>query len=128
MGKIFQPEVAARGIYFAATHRRRELWIGWPAVQAILGQRVVPGWLDRMLGRTAWDGQHTDEPLPAGRRDNLYRPVDAAAGGDHGAHGRFDTLAHAGSPQLWLSMHRGAMLLAGAATLALWALRRRVRS
>jgi NAD(P)-dependent dehydrogenase (short-subunit alcohol dehydrogenase family) len=127
MGAIFQPELAARGIYFAATHARRELWVGWPAVQAILGQRLLPGLLDRMLGRNAWDGQHTDEPLPPGRRDNLYRPVDAETGSDHGAHGRFDALARTGSTQLWLSMHRGTMLLGGAAALALWALRRRAR-
>lgn len=105
MGKIFQPEVAARGVYWAATHRRRELWVGWPAVQAILGTRVIPGYLDRMLARTAVDGQHTDEALPAGRQDNLYTPVD----GDHGAHGRFDSLAVATSVQLWLTTHRGAM-------------------
>ena len=127
MGRIFQPEVAARGVYFAATHRRRELWVGWPAVQAIVGQRLVPGWLDRWLGRTAWDGQHTDEPLPATRRDNLYAAVDRGAGTDHGAHGRFDALAHAGSTQLWATMHRGTMLMAAAGLLALWAAARRMR-
>lgn len=105
MGKIFQPEVAARAVYWAATHRRRELWVGWPAVQAILGTRIIPGYLDRMLARTAVDGQHTDEALPAGREDNLHTPVD----GDHGAHGRFDSLAVATSLQLWLTTHRGAM-------------------
>lgn len=120
MGTIFQPEVAARAVYHAATHPRRELWVGWPAVQAILGQRLLPGWLDRRLGRTAWDGQHTDEQLPAGRRDNLEAPVDDAAGGDHGAHGRFDALAHRHSLQLELSMRRGAVaLLAAALALAL---------
>ncbi len=108
MGKIFQPEVAARAIYWAATHRRRELWVGWPAVQAILGTRIVPGLVDGILGRSAWDGQHTDELLPEGRKDNLYEPVDGN-GGDHGAHGRFDALAHAFSSQLWLTTHRGAV-------------------
>ncbi|KGM56795.1 short-chain dehydrogenase [Lysobacter arseniciresistens ZS79] len=105
MGKIFQPEVAARAVYWAATHRRRELWVGWPAVQATLGTRIIPGYLDRMLARTAVDGQHTDEALPAGREDNLYTPVD----GDHGAHGRFDSVAVATSVQLWLTTHRGAI-------------------
>ena len=127
MGTIFQPEVAARGVYFAATHARREVWVGWPAVQAILGQRVLPGLLDRRLGRTAWDGQHTDEPLPPDRRDNLHQPVDTRAGSDHGAHGRFDALARSGSAQLWLTTHRRAMLLAGAAALALWAQWRHAR-
>lgn len=112
MGTIFQPEVAARAVYFAATHPRRELWVGWPAVQAIVGQRLIPGWLDRWLGRTAWHGQHTDEPLPPARRDNLHAPVDDAAGGDHGVHGRFDALARPRSVQLRLAMRprAGAML------------------
>ena len=106
MGRIFQPEVAARAGYWAATHRRREVWVGWPAVQAILGTKIIPGVLDRMLGRTAVDGQHTDEPLPPGRRDNLWQPVP----GDHGAHGRFDALAHAHSTQAWMTTHRAATL------------------
>ena len=70
---IFQPEVAARAIYFAATHRRRELWVGWPAVKAILGTSSCPGSLDRILAPHGYDGQHTDEPLPPDGRDNLYR-------------------------------------------------------
>jgi NAD(P)-dependent dehydrogenase (short-subunit alcohol dehydrogenase family) len=125
MGAIFQPEVAARAVYVAATRPRRELWVGWPAVQAILGQRLVPGWLDRRLGRTAWDGQLTDEPLPAGRRDNLHAPVDDAAGGDHGAHGRFDALARPRSAQLRLATRPAAgALLALALALAIGALAR----
>ncbi len=124
MGKIFQPELAARAVYWAATHRRRELWVGWPAVQAILGTRVLPALLDRILGRTAVDGQHTDEPLPPDRRDNLYQPVP----GDHGPHGRFDASAHNASLQLSLATHRGALALAALALLAAAsALRRRRR-
>ena len=92
MGKIFQPEVAARAVYFAATHRRREVWVGWPAVQAIVGTKFIPGLARPDAGRTAVDGQQTDEPLPPGRRDNLWEPVP----GDHGAHGRFDPQAHGG--------------------------------
>jgi NAD(P)-dependent dehydrogenase (short-subunit alcohol dehydrogenase family) len=113
MGKIFQPEVAARAVFYAATHRRRELWVGWPAVQAILGTKFFPGLLDRMLGRTAVDGQHTDEPLPVDRPDNLWHPV----AGDHGAHGRFDAQAHASSPQVWLNTNRGVAAAAGMALL-----------
>lgn len=104
MGKIFQPELAARAIVWAATHERRESWVGWPAVQAILGNKVIPGWLDWHLARTAVDGQHTDEPLPEGREDNLYSPV----AGDHGAHGRFDDEAIDSSLQWRLSRHRWA--------------------
>ncbi len=108
MGKIFQPELAARAAYWAATHRRRELWVGWPAVQAIIGTRVMPGLLDRLLGHTAVEGQETDEPLPPDRRDNLWQPVP----GDHGAHGRFDAQAHPDSVQFRLDTHRGTLALA----------------
>jgi NAD(P)-dependent dehydrogenase (short-subunit alcohol dehydrogenase family) len=124
MGKIFQPEVAARAVYYAATHRRRELWVGWPAVQAILGTKFFPGLLDRMLGRTAVDGQHTDEPLPPNRPDNLWHPV----AGDHGAHGRFDAQAHDTSWQVQLDTNRGlaaaALALLGVAGWLLAARRR----
>ncbi|HEY8049357.1 MAG TPA: short-chain dehydrogenase, partial [Ramlibacter sp.] len=123
MGKIFQPEVAAQAIYFAATHRRRELWVGAPAVQAILGTRVFPGLLDRILGRTAVDGQHTGEPLPAHRPDNLYAPVP----GDHGAHGRFDAQAHDFSAQWWLNRNRTGVLALGAACLGFALGSRRLR-
>ena len=112
LGKIFQPEVAAKGIYWAALHGRRELWVGWPAVQAILGNRVLPGFLDRMLAFKAVEGQQDREPLPPGRRDNLYEPVP----GNHGAHGRFDAEAIPSSMQLWLATHRG--VLAGSALVA----------
>ncbi|WP_427913526.1 SDR family oxidoreductase [Ramlibacter sp. MMS24-I3-19] len=115
MGRIFQPEIAAEAVYWAATHRRREVWVGAPAVQAILGTRLFPGFLDRLLGRNAVDGQHTQEPLPPGRRDNLYAPV----AGDHGAHGRFDAQAHDTSAQWWANKHR-APLIAAAAAIWMW--------
>lgn len=118
MGKIFQPEVAARAIHWAATHRRRELWVGWPAAKAILGTRVVPGLLDHRLAATAIDGQHTVEPLPPDRQDNLY----TAVAGDHGAHGRFDAMAVASSAQAWWAMHRGVATAVAAIAIATVAL------
>ena len=124
---IFQPELAAEAIYDAALRPRREWWVGWPAVKAILGQRVVPGLLDRLLAREGYSGQHTNEPLPRGRRDNLYAPVP----GDHGAHGRFDARAKARSLQVELNLHRGAFaagaLAAAFGLLAGWTWRRRLR-
>ncbi|MBK4736589.1 SDR family oxidoreductase [Noviherbaspirillum pedocola] len=115
LGKIFQPEVAARGIYWAAQHRRRELWLGWPAAQAILGTRLIPGLLDRYLARAAYGGQQSDKPVSPDRRDNLYQPVP----GDHGAHGRFDDQAIPDSAQLHLVTHRWLTLAAGLPILAL---------
>jgi short-subunit dehydrogenase len=121
---IFQPELAAEAIYFAATHRRREVWVGWPAAKAILANRVVPGLLDRLLARTAYDGQHTDDPLPPDRQDNLYEPV----AGDHGAHGRFDKRSRTDSTQLWMTKHRASVgigaAIAGLALLGLRQMRR----
>lgn len=124
MGKIFQPELAARAVYWAAQHHRREWWVGGPAAQAIVGTRVMPGVLDRMLGRTAVEGQESDQPLPPGRKDNLWQPVP----GDHGAHGRFDKGAHAQSLQYKLDKHRAvigvAALASGLAALVLGMRRR----
>jgi NAD(P)-dependent dehydrogenase (short-subunit alcohol dehydrogenase family) len=123
MGKIFQPEVAAEAIYWSSQHRRRELWVGFPAVQAILGTRVIPGFLDRKLAHEAVDGQQTDTPVSPDRRDNLYEPVR----GDRGAHGRFDDQAVSHSTQLWATMHRNALALVALPVLGLigWALSRK---
>jgi NAD(P)-dependent dehydrogenase (short-subunit alcohol dehydrogenase family) len=123
VGKIFQPEIAAESIYWASQHRRRELWVGFPAVQAIVGTRVAPGILDRMLAQQAYSGQQDEEPVEPSRRDNLYAPVP----GDHGAHGRFDDRAADTSAQLWATTHRVALGLALLPLLGLagWALRKR---
>lgn len=113
MGRIFQPELAARAVYEAAHSPRREWWVGWPAVQAILGTRTFPGFLDRLLGHRAVEGQQDAEPLPEGRLDNLWTPVP----GDFGARGRFDGVAHDGSMQFWFNTRRGVLLVAALALL-----------
>ena len=121
---IFQPEVAADGIVWAATHHRRELYVGWSTVKAILGDKIAPGLLDRYLAWLGYDVQQTDEPVSPERPDNLFTPVP----GDHGAHGRFDASARPFSWQLWATTHRPAVL-AGLATMAglLWTMRHRRR-
>ena len=108
LGKIFQPELAARAIYWAATHRRRELWVGMPAVEAITGTRVIPGMLDRKLAHEAYEGQQDIEPVAPDRRDNLYQPVE----GKHATHGRFDAKAVDRSGELWMAIHRGKVVAA----------------
>jgi len=111
---IFQPEVAARAILRAARHPRREYWIGAPTVGAILGQRLVPGLLDRYLARTAFKSQQTPEPDDPDRPDNLEQPLP----GDLGVHGGFDDHAHAHSLQSWFSTHRRSLLSSAAAAAA----------
>src|SRR3954452_13529736 len=85
---IFQPEVAARAIVWAAHHDRRSLMVGLPTVEAIVGNKVAPGWLDAYLARNCYDTQMTNEPEVPSRPDNLWEPADD--GHDHGAHGTFD--------------------------------------
>jgi NAD(P)-dependent dehydrogenase (short-subunit alcohol dehydrogenase family) len=122
---IFQPEVAAEAVLWAAEHDRPELYVGGPTVLAILGNKVAPRLADRYLARTGYAAQQTDEPVDPDRPDNLWDPVP----GDHGAHGAFDARARSRSWQLWLTMRRGAALAvtglaAAAGAAALWAGRR----
>lgn len=110
---IFEPEVAARAIVFAATHRRRELYSCFPAVKVIFGKKFAPRLLERYLADAAWDGQFTNEALPAHRVDNLFAP----APGDYGIDGPFGDRARSRSAQLWLTMHRVPVVLATVAVL-----------
>ena len=106
---IFQPEVAARAILRAAHHGRREVYVGWPTVKAIVGDKLVPGYADRYLARNGYDSQQDDEPADPHRPDNLWQPLP----GDAGAHGRFDNRAKDHSVQVWLNTHRGLLALLG---------------
>jgi NAD(P)-dependent dehydrogenase (short-subunit alcohol dehydrogenase family) len=110
---IYQPEVAARAVYWAAHNERRELYVGWPTIKAIVGNQLAPELADRYLARNGYDSQQTDEPVSPDRRDNLWEPLP----GDHGAHGRFDSRASDASPQLWATTHRGLFALAGVGAL-----------
>ena len=115
---IYQPEVIARAIVWAADHHRRELSIGVSTLKAIMGDKFIPGVLDHYLAWVGYRAQQTDEPVHADRPDNLFTPVP----GDYGAHGRFDNRARDTSLQLWLNMYRGwfALLGAGVAAAFVW--------
>ena len=110
---IFQPEVAADGIVFAATHRRRAVWVGWPVAKAVIGEDVAPSVADRYLADKGYDAQQTDEPIELHRRDNLFEPVP----GDHGAHGEFDDVARTSSTEFFISKHRASLFAAMAVLL-----------
>jgi hypothetical protein len=101
---IYQPEVPARAIVWASSHRRREIFVGWPTMKAIYGQDVAPGFADSYLAKHGFEDQQTREPVSATRPDNLFEPVD----GNYAAHGRFDEQAICWSLQSWLNLHRGA--------------------
>jgi NADP-dependent 3-hydroxy acid dehydrogenase YdfG len=112
---IFQPEVPAEAVYWAAHHRRRELWVGHSTVEAILASYLAPSLADRYLARTGYDSQQMPElPVAADRPANLFSPVPRLSA----THGRFDERATPRSPQLWLTMHRATAAAASAVAAA----------
>jgi len=103
---IYQPEVIARSVVYAADHpQRREYWCGGTTAATLIANSVVPALLDRYLARTGFKSQQTSQPNPPDAPSNLWQPVDGPDGVDHGAHGRFDKRAHPRSAQAWLSRH-----------------------
>jgi short-subunit dehydrogenase len=119
IGTIYQPEVAADAIWFAAHARRKEIVVGAPALAAIMADKMSSSLFDRYLARNGVEQQYEGRPVAATRLDNLFEPVP----GDHGAHGRFEKKASAHSPLLWASMNRGWLaaalgLIAAAAFMA----------
>ena len=98
---IYQPEVAAQGVVFAADHAdRKEHWVGASTAGTIMAQKFAAPVLDRYLARTGFDSQQTEQRVAPGRPNNLWAPVDQPPGSDEGAHGVFDGRAHARSAQL----------------------------
>jgi len=122
---IYQPEVAARAIYFGAVNPRREIWLGWPTVKAILANRIAPGLIDRYLATAGYKGQLTEQKLAPGAPSNLFEPVK----GNYGAHGRFDERARSGSWEMLASRHRNAVwaLIALGAAIGAYQLAKRLK-
>ncbi|MEP6599502.1 MAG: SDR family oxidoreductase [Actinomycetota bacterium] len=119
---IYQPELAAGAILYAADHpRRREYWVGSSTVATLLANAVVPGLLDRYLAKTGFSSQQTDKPRDPAAPVNLWQPADGVEGRDFGAHGVFDATSHKNDPQVWASQHHGtvAAAFASAAGVAL---------
>ena len=108
---IYQPEVPAETIYYAAHHRRREIYCGGSALLAIMGNKLAPALADRYLARTGFASQQMkSKPVPHDRPNNLFEPQpDQAA-----THGIFDAQATDHSYQVWATKHRGAVVAAGA--------------
>jgi NAD(P)-dependent dehydrogenase (short-subunit alcohol dehydrogenase family) len=116
---IYQPEVAARAVLYAAAHpKRREYWVGETTAATLIVNAVAPGLLDRYLAKTGFDSQQTKDPKPADQPANLWEPADGQDGHDFGAHGDFDDRSHAHSPQVWASQHHGLVYAGGLALVA----------
>jgi NAD(P)-dependent dehydrogenase (short-subunit alcohol dehydrogenase family) len=114
---IYQPEVAADAVVWAAHHYRREWFVGGSTATVIIGNKFFPDYGDHYLAKHGYEAQMYDGPDDPNRRNNLYEPVDDDR--DFGAHGRFDHRAHAHSYQLWLDQRRDWLFL-GAAAGAAW--------
>ena len=99
---IYQPEVPARAIYFGAFNPRRQIWVGFPTVKAILANRIAPGLIDRYLAKFGYASQLSQQPSDPEAPGNLFEPVSGA----YGAHGRFDDQAKSGSWEMFTSRHR----------------------
>lgn len=111
IGAVYEPEIAAEAIYWAAHHNRRELIVGYPALKAIFGEKFAPQYGDYVLSKIGFEQQQTDTPVSPDRKDNLWEPVP----GDHGIYGPFHKDANTFSPQLWSTTHRKTIALVGAA-------------
>lgn len=111
MGQIYEPEVAAKAVVEVARNPIRELYVGYPTVETIWGNKIVPEYLDKYLAKTGFDGQQTNEPESPNRQNNLWAPVP----GDHGARGTFSAEAWDSSPEVWMATHKKSTwgLLAG---------------
>jgi NAD(P)-dependent dehydrogenase (short-subunit alcohol dehydrogenase family) len=107
---IFQPEVAADAVVFAARSKRREIYLGLAASQVIIGNKIAPAIGDHYLARTGFEDQQREEPEVEGRPDNLFSPVK----GPYGARGSFDKEASTSSPQLWFVKNKRWLTAAGA--------------
>ncbi len=108
-GTIFQPEVAADAIVFAAEHpERKSVLLGYPTVESTLGEKLIPGTLDHYLAHAAWEGAQLPERADPNQPDNFWQPLP----GDRGSHGPFDDKAWSHSPQLWATRHRTSLLAA----------------
>lgn len=104
---IFQPEVAADAIVYASRNKRRQVYVGFSSVKAIVGNKMMPGVGDWYLSRVGYESQQLDVPEDPNRPDNLFAPVDSRPG----AHGTFDARAKGHSLQLWATKHRGVLTL-----------------
>jgi short-subunit dehydrogenase len=102
MGKVYEPEVAAKAILFAAAHERRSVWVGFPTYKAIIGNKIAPWYADWVLSKTGFHGQQTDEPADPNRKNNVWQPVPE----DRGPYGEFKNIAKNFSFTLWMSMNR----------------------
>ena len=115
MGKVYQPEVAAKAILFASAHKRRSVWVGFPTYKAIIGNKIAPWYADWVLAKTGYGGQQTKQRADPKRKNDVWQPVPE----DRGPYGNFGNIAKSYSVMLWLSMNRNWVRIALLMTIVL---------
>src|SRR4051812_697924 len=108
MPPYYEPEVAADAVHWMAHNKRRELYVGFPTVKTIVGNKLAPWLVERVLAKQGYKGQQSDKPADPNRPDNLFSPPP----GDQGAHGPYDQKARTSSVQTSLAKHRGVLAAA----------------
>lgn len=114
MGTIYEPEAAANAVLYAAQHDDREIFYGYSTYKTVLGNKVLPGFLDNYLAKTGFKGQQTNEPVKKDRENNLWNAIP----GDHGARGTFEKKSKNYSPLFEAKKHKW-LAAAGISALAI---------
>jgi len=92
--QVVQPEVIARTVFEAVHRPQREIWIGLSTLPVILGNMLLPAFLDRYLARFVVGAQETTQLVSPERADNLIGPVTPL----HRTRGRFGGEAQDSAP------------------------------
>jgi NAD(P)-dependent dehydrogenase (short-subunit alcohol dehydrogenase family) len=110
MGRPIEPEVAADAVFAAAQGSWREYWLGVPTLLTVLGNTVLPGFMDRYLAKNAVKGQQTQALIGTDRRDNLDAPITPL----HRTRGSFSAEASMRAPLVPGEVARVGVVAAGA--------------
>ena len=121
---VYDPAAVAEAILYAATHPRRDIYVGAAARQLDLLERISPGLTDRLLllGDQGFRRQQRDE-ADAGQ-SNLYQPMDSTGS----VRGRFGRFAFGRSVYTRTFGYHPALGRAAVIALAVMAICRRPRS
>lgn len=71
---VYDPELVARAILFAAENRKRELTVGGTGVLISKAGNLAPGLTDKVMEMIGLPIQLTDTPPRKGTNDNLFKP------------------------------------------------------
>lgn len=120
---IYDPDVVADCVLYAATHPVRDLFAGGAGRMMASTQMTMPKLMDLVLAKTGIPSSRTDEPQPGGKDGNLYEPYT-----DDRTDGDFTPQARRFSGYTWLETHPAARLaLTGGAIAGAMIVRRRRR-